>query len=88
MTHTTGLGARQRKGPKARALGLPPVATYRFDAVELVRWWVRGGYRGRYLALAQSEPNISLIRNEIQGHAPKLNFDVVAMDGRSALHSV
>ena len=88
LTHPTNLRRRHVTGARAPGLVISPLETGYFDAIDLIRRLSRLGYRGRYLALAGSEPDIALIRREVQSHAPRLNFDVVAMDGRSALHAV
>ena len=72
-------------GPEAPALVLSPLLTPAFDALDLARMLTQCGYRGRYLALVDRLPSANLIRREVEAQSPGLNFDVIVLDGSTAV---
>lgn len=75
-------------GPEAPGLVLSPLLTPEFDALDLARILTQCGYRGRYLALVDRLPSANLIRREVAAQSPKINFDVIVLDGSTPLHSL
>ncbi|WP_139212205.1 hypothetical protein [Jannaschia pohangensis] len=56
---------------------LSPVVGVGFDAVDVAMRLHAADFRGRYIAFAPTLPNYELIRREVQGVAPDLNFDII-----------
>ena len=83
-----GLPDEALTGPAAPVLILSNLVTPGFDALDLARFLVQNGYRGRYLALVDRLPNPTLIRREVAAQSPGINFDVIILDGSSPLHSL
>lgn len=52
-----------------------------FDALDLARRLAEIGFAGRYRALTMALPNPSVIRSEVAGVAPGLDFDLFIIDG-------
>jgi hypothetical protein len=82
------LDAMTLSGPDAPDLILSPLLTTQFDAMDMARELTRKGFRGRYLALVGQLPSAGLIRREVAGQSPGLNFDIIVLDGTSTLHAL
>ena len=75
-------------GPDAPDLVLSPLLTPLFDALDMARYLVQAGFRGRYLALVDTLPSANLIRAEVEAQSPSLNFDLIVLDGSTPIHSL
>lgn len=73
-------------GTRAPDLILAPLAARGFDAMDLLATLAQADYAGRVLVLAPPVPDVALVRADVRAQAPALNVDVIALDGRSALH--
>lgn len=67
---------------------ISPLVTPLFDAQDLANLLVENRFQGRYLAIADTVMDPSVIRADIANVAPFLNFDVVALDRRPVLRAV
>lgn len=75
-------------GAGAPGLILSPLVTPHFDAIDLGHALDRRGYRGRFLAVAESLPDAPLVRREMQDHLPRLNVGLLLLDGTPNLYLV
>lgn len=75
-------------GPRAPALVLSPLLMPQFDALDMARILTQCGYRGRYLALVDKLPSANLIRREVAAQSPRVNFDVIVLDGTTPIHAL
>lgn len=64
---------------------LSPLVTPRFDCLELANCLERFGYSGRYRALSPKLPRPDLVRAEVRGQFPKLDFDLVYFEEARAV---
>ncbi len=67
---------------------ISPLVTSLFDAQELAGILAAKGFRGRYIAIANSVTAPSVIRNDVARVAPSLHFDVLTLDGSRLLREV
>ncbi|MCK0119921.1 hypothetical protein MWU61_05190 [Loktanella sp. F6476L] len=58
---------------------LSPLVTDGFDAYQVTRFLASAAYKGRYRAISQTLPNLTMIRNEIRAVGPAIDFDIVIM---------
>lgn len=58
---------------------LSPLVGDKFDVIEVATTLLELGYNGRYRAIAETVPDVAMIRQEVGVHAPKLDFDVLVM---------
>ena len=58
---------------------LSPVVTPRFDCLDLAYRLCDLEFAGPYRALARDLPDPGLIRQEIRGHCPGLDFDIITV---------
>ena len=56
---------------------LSPLLSRSFDCVEVAERLWETGYRGQFRALADRLPNPGIVRSEIKGLFPGLDFDIV-----------
>lgn len=56
---------------------LSPMVTSQFDCLELAHRLHGFGFQGRYRAIAPDLPRPELVRNEVRGQFPTLDFDVL-----------
>lgn len=68
----------------APTLVLSPLLARGFDCIDLAQVLYGIGFRGRYRAVADLLPDPGMIRREIAGICPGLDFDVVMMRPRMA----
>lgn len=68
----------------APTLVLSPLLARGFDCIDLAQVLHGIGFRGRYRAVADLLPDPGMIRREIAGICPGLDFDVVMMRPRMA----
>lgn len=59
---------------------LSALFTAEFDALDLARLLADLGFCGRYRALSQTLPRPAVIRSEVSGVAPDLDFDLFILD--------
>lgn len=58
---------------------LSPLVADDFDAVDVAEKLVSLGFGGRYRAISPNLPDARLIRDELRGFAPQLDFDILLM---------
>ncbi len=75
-------------GKCSPALVLSPLFAPGFDAVDLLMHLKDAAFRGRYLILAPSMPDIPLIRAEMLAQAGDVEVDIICLSDASALHLV
>ncbi|WP_296425833.1 hypothetical protein [Yoonia sp.] len=63
---------------------LSPLIGDEFDAVDLAMKLNELNYLGRYRAIANDVPDVELIRREVYGVAPQLDFDLLIMPEQKA----
>ncbi|MGI1661871.1 hypothetical protein ACRDNQ_06500 [Palleronia sp. KMU-117] len=69
----------------APTLVLSPLLARGFDCIDLSQVLHALGFKGRYRAIAEHLPDPEMIRREIAGLCPGLDFDVIVMPPRSSL---
>ena len=60
---------------------LSPLVADDFDVIDVVDKLTACGFQGRYRVIAEDLPDQDLIRREVRGHAPTLDFDLLLMPG-------
>lgn len=63
---------------------LSPMVTRQFDCLELAHRLHAFGFQGRYRAIAPDLPRPELVRNEVRGQFPTLDFDVLMVAPQEA----
>lgn len=56
---------------------MSPLVVREFDVIDIARRLVEIGFAGRYRAVVQKIPDISLIAADVRAVAPALDFDVI-----------
>ena len=67
---------------------ISPLVTNVFDAHDLAGLLADKGFRGHYIAVAETVPQPHVIRGDVERVAPRLHFDVVALDRPAPLRVV
>jgi hypothetical protein len=68
----------------APTLVLSPLLARGFDCIDLAQVLHSLGYKGRYRAIAERLPDPAMIRCEIAGLCPNLDFDIIVLPPRTA----
>ena len=65
-------------------LVLSPLMGDDFDVVDIARQLHDLAFHGRYRAISENIPNADLVRDEVQFHAPGLDFDLLILSNDSS----